>query len=238
MAVVIAVANQKGGAGKTTTCVNLAGGLAEAGYKVLVVDADPQASALAWRNNGGEENRLGFDVIALPNSTLHKDLPSLAARSDYEVLIVDCPPGGAHRSRSDDITRSALLAASAVLIPVQPSPLDYQAAVTMLPLLRDTALYKPGLRVWILINRRLSGNNRLGRDARQAAEAFFATDGIGIQVLRTEVGARSALAESSGRGQTILGYAGGSVAALEIRELTEEVIQCLATPSQEASSAN
>lgn len=234
---IIAVANQKGGAGKTTVCMNLAGGLSEANYNVLVVDADPQASALNWRNNGGEDNKLGFDVIGLPNSTLHRDLPAIAARSDYEAILVDCPPGGVLKgSRTDDITRSAMLAAHVVLIPIQPSPLDYQAAATLLPLLRDTALYKPDLKVWILINRRLSGNNRLGRDAKDAARAFFETEGVDITILNTEIGSRSALAESAGVGSTILTYAGGSLAAFEFRKLTEEVIACLATPSVVSSA--
>ncbi len=229
---IVAIVNQKGGAGKTTTCVNLAGGLAEAGYSVLVVDADPQASALNWRNNAGEDSQLGFDVIGLPSATIHKDLPGIVSRSSYEVVIIDCPPGGVLKgSRSDDITRSAMLAAHVILIPLQPSPLDYQAAATMMPLLRDTALYKPDLKIWILVNRRLSGNNRLGREARTAAQTFFATDGLQIKVLKTAIGSRSALAECAGVGKTIQKYAGGSIAALEFRNLTEEVIECLANPS-------
>src|SRR6195952_2029559 len=92
MAITISVANQKGGCGKTTTCMNLAGGLAAAGMRVLVIDADPQGSATEWRNRS-EESRLKFDVISMATASIHKELPKVLANSNYEVALVDCPPG-------------------------------------------------------------------------------------------------------------------------------------------------
>jgi chromosome partitioning protein len=238
MATIIAVANQKGGAGKTTTAINLAGGFSTAGLQVLVVDADPQQSAVEW-SAATEESSLPFQVLALPSPAMHRELPGIAARSSYDVIIIDCPPGGARKAdlkfRADDITRSALLAADAVIIPIQPSPVDYRAAGSMLPLLMDVSAVKPALRILLFINRRPS-NSRLGKEARAAAAGFFQMDGLTLSVLETEVGNRTAIAESSVRGQTVLDYAPASRAAEEIAELTKEIIECLKEKGTETAA--
>ena len=231
MPTVIAIANQKGGAGKTTISVNLAAGLHEAGYRVLLVDADPQTSALKWRNHS-DENRLGFDVIALPSQLLNRDIPSISA--PYEVCVIDCPPGGtpggSKTDTRDNITRSAILAANLVVIPVQPSIVDFDAAATMLPLIRQSEVANPKLQVRVLINRKAPARTRLGEQARAGALEYFE----GLAVFKTEVCHRQAFAESPSVGRSILTYETGSKAADEIRRLTQEVIECLSTESAAA----
>ena len=92
MSAVIAVANQKGGCGKTTIAMNLAGVLSgEASLRVLLIDADPQASAQQWAMRAGEAG-MSFEVMTHPHEDIHRKVREMASKG-YDVILIDCPPG-------------------------------------------------------------------------------------------------------------------------------------------------
>ena len=116
---VVAIVNQKGGTGKTTLATNLAWVLAEKG-NVLLVDADPQASALNWVAGESE-----VPSTLTVQGTETDDVPRLVrskVADGYDWVIIDGPPG------ITKTTADAVRVADVVLIPTQPSPLDVWAA--------------------------------------------------------------------------------------------------------------
>ena len=87
---IIALLNQKGGVGKTTLATHIAGELALRGQQVILLDADPQGSALDWTQR---RSQLGlprlFSAVGLARETLHQEAPELARRCDHIVRLVE-----------------------------------------------------------------------------------------------------------------------------------------------------
>ena len=206
---IVALLNQKGGVGKTTLALHLAGRWAGKGRRVLVVDADPQGSALDW-----SEQRAGlghprlFGVLGLPRETLHRELPAIVVDADH--VIVDGAP------RIAGVARSALLAADVVIVPATPSPLDGWASAEMLRLLDEARVFRPDLIARMVLNRCATRTVI----ARETAEAMADQE---PPVLAARIGQRIIFAEAAATGQLAHELDPGSLAAAEIAALAAEV---------------
>lgn len=198
--------NQKGGVGKTTLAVNVADAMARQNKRVLLIDADPQGSALDWA--AARRGEPMFAVAGLPRASIHKELPALA--TGYDVVIIDGPP------RVYDVARSAIMASDLVLIPVQPSPYDVWAAKEIVDLIQEARVYKPNLKAAFTINRKIV-NTALGRDVTNALSNYP------IPVLNSAICQRVALTESAAQGQAVLESEPECTAANEIRQLVTEI---------------
>jgi len=206
---IVGVLSQKGGVGKTTIAINLAATLSVAKYRVLLVDADPQGSALAW-SSARDKNPL-FPVVGMAKPTLHRDLPEIA--KDYDVVVIDGAP------RVNDLGRAAILASDLVLIPVQPSPYDVWAAAETVQLIREAQQFKPDIKGVFVINRKIA-NTAIGRDVGAALAEFS-----DIPVLPTAISQRVVFAESAASGLSVIEAAPASDAAREVMMLTSFLIQ-------------
>jgi chromosome partitioning protein len=215
MSLQITIANQKGGCGKTTTAMNLAGVFTKIGYSVLVIDADPQRSALRWSRAQGEGN-LPFRV-ADPASA------EASLQDNYELVFVDCPPGMEGDARAGRQVRNFIARSDGILVPLMPSSLDYSAATSFVNFLRETKA--PETKTAIVLN--AVQHNRLGAQAAAAAAALFASI-PGAVVLPTTIGRRTLITEVSGSGKTILDYAGPRhLATAEYTNLAKDILQWL-----------
>lgn len=206
---ILALLNQKGGVGKTTLALAIAGEWAMQGQRVILIDADPQGSALDWSEMRAREGlpRL-FTVIGLARDTLHREAPALAR--DVDLVVIDGPP------RVAGLMRSALLATDMVLIPVQPSPFDGWASAEMLALISEARIYRPELVARFVLNR-CGARTVLARDT---AATLADHD---PPALASRIGQRIAFAVAAQSGRIVRELDRESAAAREITALVAEV---------------
>ena len=206
---IVALLNQKGGVGKTTLALHLAGEWARTGSRVTLIDADPQSSALDWSQQRAREGcpRL-FGTVGLARDTLHREAPELAR--DVDHIVIDGPP------RVAGLMRSALLAADLVLIPVQPSPFDGWASAEMLALLTEARIYRPELAARFVLNR--CGARTV--IARETAETLADHD---PPLLAATIGQRVVFADAAQSGRLACEIDADSPAAREIAALAAEI---------------
>jgi chromosome partitioning protein len=196
--------------GKSTLALNIATCLHRNGQRALLVDSDSQATLRAWAAKAAELGCDGPPVIGLDGPALRRDLERVA--QGFDVAIIDGPP------RLGGEARTAMLVADLVLMPVTPGAADVWALQETLAVLNDARSIRPELNAAIVINR--TDRTSLANVTKEVLAS------VDVPVIGS-LGARVAFGEATLAGKGVIDYASGSVAAYEIKTLTEAVIAAM-----------
>lgn len=212
---IITIANQKGGCGKTTITMQLAGALGRDKFKVLIVDADPQGTATRWASNADDLSPFLSHIAGLSaaGAKVHREVKKYVGQYDY--ILIDCPPS------VDSITpQSALMISDIVLIPIIPSPADLWAAVGIQQLIERVQGINEGLQSRII-------PNMCQANLSLTQEVLAVLNNFGIEISNTHLCLRTAYRQSAVLGKTVFDIKGADKAVNEVEKLKNEVLKIL-----------
>ena len=205
---VIAIVNQKGGTGKTTLSINVASAFAEL-HPTLLLDADPQGSALDWADSRSI-HQMNLDVRELHSGGLLQLVRSFAR--NYDWIIIDGPPGIGR------ISADAVRAADIVLIPTKPSPFDVLAASDVVEAVQARQRTADGLpRAFFVVTMARHGTRLLAQVGTALAE-------YGIPALSARTSERVAYPMSAIEGKSVLDGR-DRTAQQEILDIRDEIME-------------
>jgi len=207
---IICIAQQKGGAGKTTLVSNLATAYLAQGKSVALFDTDPQGSLGKWldvrEETLGEDPKLQFATATAYG--ISRAIRKMSAGVD--VILIDTPP------KADSDVRWVLREADLVLVPVSTSQADVWATHDVLDLAE-----RAGKPRHIVMNRARAGT-------RVSAEVAASVAELGVAPLQTSLANRVIYAEALGRGLGVIEAKKSGPAADEVRALAQEVAALMA----------
>ena len=203
---IIAVVSAKGGTGKSTITLNLAGALSSNKQRVLVIDADPQGSIAQWSDIRRQEEP---PVVVEPSLVVAKKFKKAAKK--YDVILFDTPPTFKKRMRS------VIHSADRLIIPVSPGLVDFWSTRMLLDMYRKEKEKRPKLDARLLISR-IDRRTRLGREFRPFLEK------LSIPIFMTEIPQRIIYSEAWHEGKTVDRLQPNGAAAKDFQRLSKEVM--------------
>jgi chromosome partitioning protein len=207
---IVSIANQKGGAGKSTVALSIAGEWARRGLRVLLVDGDSQGTALTSVAQGADSDPASPRpmAVAMPNGrAIMRQVPTLAR--NYDRVVIDTT------GRINDVMGAALAVADLVLIPVSYGGAETWALASTFDVIERVRAIKPSLKVAMMLNR--MKRNKMASTLRPTLE------GTDYSVLRATFSDRIAFVEALTAGKTATLYEPDGAAAKEVMRLVEEL---------------